>query len=455
MTNRLTIRWLAYAAAIIVAGCGDSGGDNDDNDAATGLDASATIDSAATVDAPPTSVTARFLNDGTPEAGINILFSAADGTVIVHKMTDAAGEASHDVPAGSMVTALVDEAGSREAWTYVGVKPGDVVLFGSPAAFNSSDKTLAVTMPPAQTGATEYRVTIGCNDDTGSPGAVVTLNVFSEAECVGSDGNVDVLVLATDETGVPVGHVSRKGVSVAAAATTLDLSGEAWDTNFDAVAFNMTNAPAAATDFGLEFAVTVDVNDFELFEEEDAIEVAGNTTGTTVPRGFSSEHLLVARVFVGAGLDNAYVRRAAPTATININWTNDLLPHLTAATISTANAAQPSVTWTATGDVSISDVGFVQMSWTTAAEDSTWQILIPGDASSATLPVMPAALAGFAPTAASTHNGPTVGFLEGDVFTGYDQFRTQAGLPFFTSFDPVPRGTLGHVRFTAVSPDED
>ncbi len=146
---------------VALAGCGDS--QNAPLDSQVAIDAS--IDAAvdAAIDAPPRPTRVRVVmwNEGQPSAEIPVLFQRPDDSVVADVKTDVNGVAEVELPDGGTVSLFPTYSnGLKEAITYLGVKPGDVLEVGSLRSPQDSGITQVTLQLPA--GSLPYRLDTPC-----------------------------------------------------------------------------------------------------------------------------------------------------------------------------------------------------------------------------------------------------------------------------------------------------
>jgi hypothetical protein len=122
----------------------------------------------------PTTKVAVTVQDGaTPQANIQVMFQAADGTVTA-LTTDATGTAIADMPDGGNVTVIrtypVATAPATQMYpevlTYVGVKPGDQLHLGHPMDVTSNAAAINVKVPATAQG--NVKVVTPCGSGAGT-----------------------------------------------------------------------------------------------------------------------------------------------------------------------------------------------------------------------------------------------------------------------------------------------
>jgi hypothetical protein len=199
---------------------GDMGGDDD-------------------VPPPATDVQIRVRDGNTAIAGVNVIFQAADETVIAEVITDATGTALAEMPEGGNLTVIrrypppatpEEELRPTEVYTYVGVEAGDRLELGAkidelapPSAINvmvpeTAQGTITVNTScgTGQGQAPLIPITVrGCNTSMtvyvmdGDQGSFVKQTAFSELVDVSSEPLLGTLASTLTATGVTLGTQVR------------------------------------------------------------------------------------------------------------------------------------------------------------------------------------------------------------------------------------------------------
>jgi len=123
---------------------------------------------------PPTDVQVTVRDGQSPQAGVLVIFQRADGTA-TEVTTDARGVAAAEVPDGASITVVRTypvEPGETpvpdEVYTYVGVKAGDRLALGKPAASEKGTASaVLVKVPPTATGTVKITTPCGAGQGTG------------------------------------------------------------------------------------------------------------------------------------------------------------------------------------------------------------------------------------------------------------------------------------------------
>ena len=173
MTRRLAIVFSLAAAACT----GDITGGGDD-----------------VVDPPVVEVSITVRDQGVPAAAVPIVFQAPDGSVLAELTTDGAGVAKADMPDGGNVTVirsvLVEAVERQVAYTYVGVKPLDNLIFGRGTLINPAEVNVTVNVPP---DAGNVTIKTPCGEGAGAaPAVTLTLTgCATELDFFVENGNGD------------------------------------------------------------------------------------------------------------------------------------------------------------------------------------------------------------------------------------------------------------------------
>lgn len=102
--------------------------------------------------APDTSVAVQIRAAGLGVSGIPVVFQGPDDSVLAELVTDATGVVSTDMPDGGSVTVVsreLDEGGTTRvtAYTYTGVKPGDLLDLTNPRRTGQAPITVRISVP--------------------------------------------------------------------------------------------------------------------------------------------------------------------------------------------------------------------------------------------------------------------------------------------------------------------
>ena len=445
-----TLAWTLTATIAVVGACGDDDSNTDagvEGDGGGGVDTSIG-DATPSIDASPVAavagtVTITVLGDGNPVSGIDIVWFDPDGAVVDHEATNIAGQASEDLFAGSSVTIAVMAGPSRYMITYLGVEPGDDLVwqFGGPTPAQVS--ILSATLQTPFATADRYVVQIGCAQyEVANTGTPVTGEIFDD--CLGSDQTIDVVAVAFNGD-IPLAYDHATGVTVVDQGTTSVTLG-AWQTVYDPLAFTLTNAPNDVGGVGVETHVRLD-----------GVEFIGPGGGGGVSNGTVSitsgywQGLTIDPIqylsFIGRGtMQNPegiailLGSKAGAPAAISHDLAA-LLPTISAAG-SADSSGQLEISWTSSGAFDAADGMLFINSWTDNAVNYASYVMAPPNAASPlVLPLLPAALTAYRTTGTAVFQTPTMIAAEADFMAGYTAFRVDGWRIFGDgAFDLLPAG---------------
>jgi hypothetical protein len=430
------------------------------------LDAAFTPPEAATPDTspppPPSTATVIVTKAGVPDPGVSVVFQDAAGKVVSSALTGADGRASAVVVAGSQITVAMGVTGSRQLFTYLGVKPGDVLNVAEPYG-----RDISITTPSGAPSGGSITVTAMAGNAAcvgyGNPNAPVSLSLLPE--CITGP----VFPVRCEVTAAGITYYSfLKGVAPAASGTTNVAGLSAWSTSTVPYQVDVTNAPSLP---GAGAFIGEIANGQATTGGGGIVLTAGAATATfNVLAGYADAYQ--AEIQFADTLPNyqgrfvSFARRfAGGTTTHALDLTQGVLPQLSTLTLTGTTRAV--VTWTATGSLAVADSGVVNIPWDQPYDGGTdritWTFIVPPDALSLTLPELPAPLAAFAPTADATFRQLTAAFFESDLLPGYDAVRAQAGVYGLTQVPTVSSVSgsgmaspalpaPGTLRITAVTP---
>ncbi len=340
---------------------------------------------------PAVEVGVRVADAGIGVSGLNVIFQTADDTVIAERVTDAAGLATADMPQGGSVTIIrntLEEGQARTtAFTYTGVKPGDLLELTSPTARGTAPVTvqLAVPTPDPEEGLGIYTVITPC-------GANVGIAPTIEIQLDGCGIETDFFVV--DETGGA--FLAHRTI-----APTIDLSTEVVRQHRDTT-LRALNAPA---NIGIALDKRLVAGGFPLFQSTQT------SPDVTVPvpdiGATAADQLVVARL-EGAGIS----QRVASREPYNNNTATIDLADMLVPTIESALFDGTAIAWVE------STTGTRDFAIATLADGSMTRVLAGSTIDPALrLPVLPSSY------------GITVGpeaslsLTVGKVTGGYDEIR--------------------------------
>jgi hypothetical protein len=137
------------------------------------------------------------VRDGqTPQANVSVIFQNPDDTVADQVTTDATGLAVAEMPNGGSVTVVrtypvpqVGDPRAAEAYTYVGVKPGDRLTLGNPKNDQGLGKAVNILVPVNANGTVTVMSNCGTGQGTAPTVAITTYNCGAEIGLYVVDGD--------------------------------------------------------------------------------------------------------------------------------------------------------------------------------------------------------------------------------------------------------------------------
>lgn len=452
MRSARSLTYVALALALAAA-CGE-----DESFTDGGIDSGGDPDAAvdASPDAPTmgtATITVRGM--GNPVMGVNIVWNDPTGAVQTHETTDAAGMASETIMTGSSVSIFVTVNGGITTQfitiTYLAIEPNDNLVwdFDGPPPVTST--TASVTLPGLQVGATDYIVSAGCAETT-TTNVVQPVTLVVPTACLGTDTSIDIVARAVDNSGATLSYDTA---TAAVTGATTNVTLDAWQTTYQPLVYTLTNAPADATQVGLENHFRIDGVHFDgpgggaNFASGSATLNSGYWNGNFVDA-------LQYAIFIGRNVGNPPV--AAGVSAIIAGVTNTpaavnldlamLLPRINSAAL-TGPSGRLQVAWDAAGSFAAADGALMLASWTEPSEDHQAFIMAPPDVSSPlNVPLIPDALMQYRPAGTPSFQIPTVIMLEGDYLPGYDLFRVRGWAIFGDNATDGLPSTGGILRAT-------
>jgi hypothetical protein len=418
-----------------------------------------------------------------PEPGIAVAFQDATGVVTATATTDALGQVSQLVTAGSQVTVAFGTATSPSLVTIQDVSPGDVLTFVDGSSQSTSDETVAPTLPAPTwdaAGSSETVYAGRCSTELPS-------TLYVNPECAAL-GEYPLLAIAEDEVGNEIAYTYQKGNPLAPDGGLPDDAGafpvtvtRGWSTSSVQQTVIATNAPAPPTDAG-----SVSQGSQLTFTEVasgvprsgDAFENGSTDAGApievfTAHPGYADFVQTGAVYTLGTDFGNidsvlaAATRSDPATTSQSASFDFSTLPLITAASVDATDGgtvAQPNVTWTSGGSLAATNGIFIELQWYSPPVDGgpnvngTWTILAPPTSTNVRAPALPSSMA--APTTGTTYSSPPrVGAVQAPFLPGYGGLRASFGsLPFFPnnnyelSIPPLP--VSGTLYVTGIFPNE-
>lgn len=373
---------------LLIAGCGD--GRTINSDGGDGVDAAGGL------------VTVRVLQrsntgDGdTSVGGLDVFFQYPDSQLALATRTLADGTANAYMREPGFVTVI--ESSSR-FWTYVGAKPGDVLVLGATRPTPViNDLTIKI---PAAPGATEYTLHTSC-----SIPELTSVNVTGGDNAQGisrpvndcNNGTIDMLLLARQEfQAAGDRYIYRPDVAIAPLAT-VTIQGPYLSTSSTTT---LVNVPAGIGYVALRQDLIGRARVYDSQQFGDSLIYASGGSGSTVtpmphPEGTTIvSYLDDLGTFSRAGLDHV-IEWGPASAVTTIDLGVDALPPFVGSP--QWDAAAGAIVWrqSMTATVPESVVGDVAFGQPFNVPDLLWRVVAPFDAnvegeSRLRLPVLPRA----------------------------------------------------------------
>lgn len=336
-----------------------------------------------------TSIVVSVEEGGRPLGGVDVVFQDADGAPLQSAATNAGGEVSAQLAAGSMVTVLPPTGPIQ---TVTGLEPGDriTVSVGSqePPAFAS----VKVSFEGSVSGAASYVVDLGCASETELTPDPIT--VAFPASCRGAGDTVDVFAVARDGTNAYLATTYAKGVMATQQTEVLDVALPAWDMNPESFTLTLSNVPADAdgspaasggpVSSGLARTLprdllgdTVEFGTEADFSEAQAYEVSVDQTTDTGIQTIASTRVERAHVAVARSHD--------------LDLAADLMPQIDHISLDAGDLQRPAASY-ATSEPSGAVAASVRFEYGSAGAPVAWEILGEPDGT-AEVPALPSDLA--------------------------------------------------------------
>ncbi len=409
------MRAVAGALVWVVAiGCGDDG-------SADPVDATPpAIDAAVT---GPATVTIQ--DQGAPAPGLDVVWVDPDGAISLHDTTDAQGQSTLDVAAGSAVTVL---AGGTFAISWLQIEPGDRLAYdlSPPASGFVGDASFTLAGP--MDGATGYAVSLGMETITGADPVAANPMQITDG-CVGATPGVVALATARDDAGALVGY-AYDDVAVVEGGTTsatlgpwndapasVDIAFSHWPGNIVGDDFPMPTIELHLRRDGVPYrqpALTmirpVGTSDLEA------------TAG--YPADFTEAMQFVAWFPFDVGRSNLLVA-ADPDPSDGITF--DLQALFPPVVDPGATNVDQGIrfSWHGDGYLGDADGALFGVEFFRGDVEHTWLVMTKPDplAPSTSTPPLPDELDAYRPPAGGALGAPTMIFVDADFVDGYDAFR--------------------------------
>ncbi len=398
-----------------------------------------------TPDAPTAGLVKLTITVGTtPQANVTVYFQNADSSLVSATTTDASGVASATMEPGGFVTAIdafPAQLGiaARALTTFSGVKPGDELVLAQPDNVNGTSLTILASLDPSQT-AVSYEVHTPCSGSTditngiGSGGTTVTL--------FGCGATTDFTVVGRDQGSHPIKAFFKPNVAISDGAT-IDLTGETY-VDTESASFDFTNLPDSVASLQAGgFQLGPHGVAFDTFNSAAVTSNAASITGVQRPVIANATQVTLSRFFGSANGLPSVVDWGPASTSYAFSATDVFLNEYQSAP--TWDFTSNGVTWTADSAGQQPDFVrvFGQFQRTDAQQNVTfwqWELVAPGDTTSAVFPQLPAPDDVFTPLA-TDDTQDILSLTTAKVPGGYDAVRAVV-LSSFDSFFGLPTGLI-------------
>ena len=375
----------------------------------------------------------------TPIAGASVVSHDAEGAVLATYTTNPSGEV--DIPGAGVEMVTVIDGEQSQAYTVVGVKPGDHIVIPTFSVVENLG-TLDVTLPTPPTEAVRFHVFVGSdfNDATTAGDAIAVAVTTAD---IGTQGSLTVLAMAQDANYTIIAVSTATGVMPPAAGTHQALATGAWTTAFNEFHLNVGGGGNIGSLQNTTSGQTVDGVHMDLPTRSGSMPYMW---WNPVPSlGGYVDYSTQIPYSAVSGAKRFWARRLAASATSDTIDITTLLPGLLATSADTIDVARPTLTWTASGSVDGADGVILNTRW----NGWRWAFLLPTSQHSIRFPALPQSLAAWVPSAAVAQPYGVV--VDTSYDANYDDFRSDGlGLVSGPRFLHDAEGTLsGSVYFPA------
>lgn len=434
---------LCFIAALL-SGCGKVAG-NTPNPADAGIDAD--LSGSATV-VTQAVLTGKF---GDKAGNIDVVSHLPNNMVLATATTDANGSATLKVYPGGSVTAVYKHTADMGAdlITWVGVKPGDTLTFGSRQIPPPSPSTLLGSQTlqwPALAGVTQFQAFTACGAATTTT-ATATSMVGNESTGCHREP-MDVLFRAFNGSTL-VAYGFRSNVTFVNGGT---VALGAWTTAIPNETINITGLPPEIDSVSGNFATIINT-DFSIFFGNYNGTPTGGAFTKTVPFSATGERTFGELFLNRAGFNGMELVDSFSSGTLTQTVAAPTLPTWVqgATNVSSAlhkaewfSVPEPSTTPNTTGE-------FLAMSWSHqiagVSHPSRWSVILPPGQTSFDFPPMPPGLSDHQPAGVDFLSGTTTVF-EIPSIAGYDMLRTVPSANIMCLTCAVESGDIQRVVLT-------
>jgi len=298
-----------------------------------------------------------------PQAGATVIAHAANGAAIDTVMTDAVGHAQPAIENGALITVVFEDAANIALVTALSPAAGsELDIHGPPRAGAPTVAGTLEVAPMMTVTADHYVLELGC---TVSQLPALPASIDVNSRCLGSDSNLDILLLAY-QTDQVVGYAAgRVDLSSGAAA----FAPAQWSTMTTSVPITLDGVAPL-----LDWVLIVDGLPF------DAQAISGSAPlWNGLPVAAAIVHAGIA-TSTTAQVTTRYIA-GAPTA-IDFGATDFLAPIGVSLVLDTSQGMQ--LSW-APAPID-ADAVDVHLEWTVGGNHVAWDVLLPPDGSDAAFP---------------------------------------------------------------------
>lgn len=411
---------------------------------------------------PGAGVTLTVRSGANPTPNVRVLLHDATGAITSEARTDANGKVTtQTTPSQLTVLYSVQQGGNPSPdlalLTYVGLTEGDNLVLDTGAAF-ANYATFNVSFPGAQANAVTYQAVAGASCGDSSDTAVGALPLVFTADCFRP--SMAVLGFALDANDNVLAFAGAKNVAPPAMNGSAPVVLPDWSAPGSSVvtASNLPNGAVTRADF----AVVANGATYRYLGTPTGTLEAGGVTFAT-PNNFADamQSAVVAELDRGTSDYAAFalMRRENPAGTATFDFAQ-ALPRVTSATLSTATASRPSVSWTSAAPLTSTDGGYVGLAWGILVnpdemQNVRWTFVVPPTATSVTAPQLPADATSYKPPANGVRLSGIL-FVESDLLPSYTQLKALPVMPggdVSASDFSAPLPSNGNVRLSSYHAD--
>ncbi|HEX4453510.1 MAG TPA: hypothetical protein VH143_21715 [Kofleriaceae bacterium] len=304
---------ICIALALLASACMGTltTGDDDGSDGSDGSAAPA---------AQPVQITVR--DGAAPQAGVDVLFQASNGSVVAESATNAMGIATAMMTAGNVTVARQYASGSAEIYTYVGVAAGDRLVLGDPTddTDTATPATINVTVPDGADGNVDIVSSCGTGQGTAPTVAMSVVGCPSSMVFYVTDADGDSFVQsAPQSTSVDLSSGFLEGpldTTFSAQNITAEMASVAMEADAMTGTYELYTSGSQAVDAG---PADVDLPDLHGVDEL-VLATITTTSGSTQLVATRKPYASVPHTFDAIANQLPYVSNAT-YAPNNLSWT--------------------------------------------------------------------------------------------------------------------------------------